>query len=98
MVLQVKLCYFIQVHEHALHDKGLQRRKSAGPLASSQERRARLAPRISRLSDTVCYIMLWNSNIRYVMPGYDICLWYVGLSYIIPLENMLCYVTLGNAT
>ena len=38
---------------HALHEKGLQRQKNAGPLASSQERRAAVVPRINRLS-TAC--------------------------------------------
>ena len=31
---------------HALHEKGLQRQKGAGPLVNSQERRARFVPRI----------------------------------------------------
>ena len=33
---------------HALHEKGLQRQKSAGPLVSSQEERALLVPLINR--------------------------------------------------
>ena len=35
---------------HALHEKGSQRQKGVGPLVSSQERRALLAPLINRLS------------------------------------------------
>ena len=33
---------------HALHEKGLQRQKSVGPLVSSQEERALLVPVINR--------------------------------------------------
>ena len=33
---------------HALHEKGLQRQISAGPLVSSQERRAAVVPRVNR--------------------------------------------------
>ena len=33
-----------------MHEKGLQRQKSVGPLVSSQERRAAVVPRINRLS------------------------------------------------
>ena len=35
---------------HALHEKGLQRQKGVGPLASSKEQRALLVPLINRLS------------------------------------------------
>ena len=36
---------------HALHEKNLQSQKGAGPLVSSQERRARFVPRLNRGSD-----------------------------------------------
>ena len=35
---------------HALHEKGLQRQKSDGPLVSSQEQRALFVPRLNQLS------------------------------------------------
>ena len=40
----------LNVPGHALHEKGLQRQKSVGPLVSSQEHRALLVPLLNRLS------------------------------------------------
>ena len=37
-----------EIPGHALHEKGLQRQKSVGPLVSSQEQRALLVPRLNR--------------------------------------------------
>ena len=41
----------LQILGHALHEKGLQRQKSADPLLSSQERRAAVVSRINRWSN-----------------------------------------------
>ena len=40
----------LQIPGNALHENGLQRRKSAGTLVSSQERRAAVVPVINRWS------------------------------------------------
>ena len=40
--------WYVLVPGHALHEKGLQRQKGAGPLVSSQEERALAAPLINR--------------------------------------------------
>ena len=39
---------FLEIPGHALHEKGLQTVKGIGPLGSSQEERALLAPLINR--------------------------------------------------
>ena len=44
-------CFLLmKIPGHALHEKGLQRQKGVGPLASSQEQRALLVPQLNRLS------------------------------------------------
>ena len=48
--LYIAFLLFVLLPGHALHEKGLQKQKCAGPLVSSQERRARFIPRLNHLS------------------------------------------------
>ena len=43
-----KRIQYVQIPGHALHEKGVQRQQSVGPLVSSQEQRALLVPLINR--------------------------------------------------
>ena len=54
---------------HALHEKGLQRQKSFGPLVSSQHERALLVPLINRGQTADKSVMNRLSNAGFVPPS-----------------------------
>ena len=47
-MLVCSLGWLVDIPAHALHEKGLQRQKGAGPLVSSQDKSKLLVPEINR--------------------------------------------------